>query len=36
MNDKETPEWLMWVGLVALLVAAPIIGAAVGAWLGTP
>lgn len=34
MSDrKQTPEWLMWVGLVALLVAAPIIGAAVGTWL---
>lgn len=33
---KQTPEWLMWVGLAALLVAAPIIGAAFGAWLVTP
>jgi hypothetical protein len=33
---KPTPEWVAWVGLVALLVAAPIIGAAVGAWLVTP
>lgn len=36
MNKKQTPEWLMWLGLVALLVVAPIIGTAVGAWLVTP
>lgn len=32
---KQTPEWLMWVGLVAALVIAPIVGAAVGTWLST-
>ncbi len=36
MKKQQTPEWLMWVGLVALLVAAPVIGAAVGTWIGTP
>lgn len=33
---KPTPVWLMWAGLVALFVAAPVIGATVGAWLVTP
>ena len=36
MNKKQTPVLLMRVGLVALLTAAPVIGAAVGTWIGTP
>lgn len=36
MKKQQTPQWLMWVGLGALLIAAPVIGATAAVWLVAP